>query len=103
MRCDAVAARGKPRILAFLRGEFLLIFAMSLGGDGWVALRRALRRNIGNRGKGDGCGLRTGLFVTMTGLVLWDAVSSAKTYYDGQKNVIARDVSEIILLDGLFD
>ena len=45
--------------------------------------------------------LAIGLVVTMTSLVLGMLVSSAKTYYDGQKNVVAQMSSDIILLDAL--
>jgi hypothetical protein len=45
--------------------------------------------------------LAIGLIVTMTGLVLGMLVSSAKTYYDGQKNEVAVMSSQIILLDSM--
>jgi hypothetical protein len=45
--------------------------------------------------------LAIGLVVTMTGLVLGMLVSSAKTFYDGEKNQVAQLGSQIVLLNGL--
>jgi hypothetical protein len=45
--------------------------------------------------------LAIGLVVTMTGLVLGMLVSSAKTYYDGQKSQVAELSAEIILVNDL--
>ena len=45
--------------------------------------------------------LAIGLVVTMTGLVLGMLVSSAKTFYDGEKNQVAQLASQIVLLNDL--
>jgi hypothetical protein len=77
---------------------FVLIFA---GAPAGMALRRVLPdRHFGTDAK-DTVRLATGLIVTMTGLVLGMLVSSAKAYYDGQKNVVAEMSSQIIVLDSL--
>jgi hypothetical protein len=77
---------------------FVLVFAGALAG---MALRRALpEEHFGTDAK-DTVRLATGLVVTMTGLVLGMLVSSAKTYYDGQKNVVAEMATEVVVLDGL--
>src|SRR5437868_3029804 len=77
-----------------------LIFAIVLAGAiAGMALRQALPpEHLGTDAK-ETMRLATGLIVTMTGLVLGMLVSSAKTYYDGQKNVVAQMSSQIILLD----
>lgn len=63
-----------------------LVFAIVFGGAiAGMALRRALPpEHLGTDAK-DTVRLATGLMVTMTGLVLGMLVSSAKSYYDGQK------------------
>jgi len=43
--------------------------------------------------------LAIGLVAAMTGLVLGMLVSSAKTYYDGQRSKVAEMSTEVILLD----
>jgi hypothetical protein len=80
-----------------------LVFAIVFGGAiAGMALRRALPpEHLGTDAK-DTVRLATGLMVTMTGLVLGMLVSSAKSYYDGQKNVVAEISSQVILLNGLF-
>jgi Protein of unknown function (DUF4239) len=80
----------------------LFIFALVFGGAlVGMALRRALpQEHLGTEAK-ETVRLATGLVVTMTGLVLGMLVSSAKTYYDGQKSVVAQMSSKIIQLDGL--
>src|SRR5271170_1652419 len=45
--------------------------------------------------------LAIGLVVTMTGLVLGMLVSSAKTFYDGEKNQVAQLGSQIVLMSDL--
>jgi hypothetical protein len=75
---------------------FALIFAGSLVG---MALRRSLPKDHLSTDAKETVRLAIGLIVTMTGLVLGMLVSSAKTYYDDQKNQIAKMSSEIILLD----
>jgi len=75
---------------------FALIFAGSLVG---MALSRALPKDHLSTDAKETVRLAIGLIVTMTGLVLGMLVSSAKTYYDDQKNQIAKMSSEIILLD----
>jgi len=75
---------------------FVLVFAGSLVG---MALRRALPlEHLGQDAK-DTMRLAIGLVVTMTGLVLGMLVSSAKSYYDGQKNKVTEMSTEIILLN----
>ena len=77
---------------------FVLVFA---GAPAGMALRRALpEEHFGTDAK-DTVRLAIGLIVTMTGLVLGMLVSSAKTYYDSQKNVVAQMATEIVMLDGL--
>jgi len=77
---------------------FVLVFA---GAPVGMALRRILPvKHFGTDAK-DTVRLATGLIVTMTGLVLGMLVSSAKTYYDGQKNVVAKMSSQVVLLDSL--
>jgi hypothetical protein len=79
-----------------------LIFAIVFGGAiAGMALRRALpEEHFGTDAKGT-VRLAIGLVGTMTGLVLGMLVSSAKAYYDGQKNVVAQMSSQVILLDTL--
>jgi hypothetical protein len=77
---------------------FVLVFA---GAPVGMALRRALpEEHFGTDAK-DTVRLAIGLVVTMTGLVLGMLVSSAKTYYDGQKNVVAQLATKVVILDGL--
>jgi hypothetical protein len=77
---------------------FLLTFGGALVG---MVLRRSLPLDhLGTDAK-DTVRLAIGLIVTMTGLVLGMLVSSAKGYYDGQKNEVAAMSSEIILLDNM--
>lgn len=79
---------------------FALVFTGALAG---MVLRRDLpQAHLGTDAK-DAIRLAIGLIVTMTGLVLGMLVSSAKTYYDGQKNEIAEMSSEIILLDNMLE
>ncbi|WP_433975106.1 hypothetical protein [Tunturiibacter lichenicola] len=75
---------------------FALIFGGSLVG---MALRWALPvEHLGQDAK-DTMRLAIGLVATMTGLVLGMLVSSAKSYYDGQKNKVSEMSSEVILLN----
>ncbi len=77
---------------------FVLVFS---GAPAGMALRRALpEEHFGTDAK-DTVRLAIGLIVTMTGLVLGMLVSSAKGYYDGQKNVIAQMATEVVALDNL--
>lgn len=77
---------------------FALVFSGALLG---MALRRALpQEHFGTDAK-ETVRLAVGLVVTMTGLVLGMLVSSAKTFYDAQKNNVAEISSEIVLLDHL--
>ena len=80
-----------------------LVFAIVFGGAiAGMALRRALPpEHLGTDAK-ETVRLATGLIVTMTGLVLGMLVSSAKSYYDGQKNVVAEISSKVILLNASF-
>jgi hypothetical protein len=75
---------------------FTLVFAGSLVG---MALRRALPlEHLGQDAK-DTMRLAIGLVVTMTGLVLGMLVSSAKGYYDSQKNKVTQMSTEVIILN----
>jgi hypothetical protein len=77
---------------------FSLIFLGSLAG---MALRKALpQEHFGSDAK-DTVRLAIGLIVTMTSLVLGMLVSSAKAYYDGQKNQVAVMASQVVILDDL--
>jgi hypothetical protein len=79
---------------------FVLVFA---GGFVGVALRRILpQEHLGQDAK-DTMRLAIGLVVTMTGMVMGMLVSSAKTYYDGQRNKVAEMSAEIILLSNGLD
>ena len=80
-----------------------LIFAIVFGGAivGMVLRRRLPTEHLGSDAK-ETVRLATGLIVTMTGLVLGMLVSSAKGYYDGQKNVVAQLSSQVISLNALF-
>jgi hypothetical protein len=95
---------GKRKLEDFMHSFAVssLIFAIVFGGAmAGMALRRALpQEHFGTDAK-DTVRLATGLIVTMTGLVLGMLVSSAKTYYDGQKKVVAQMSSQIILLNKL--
>jgi hypothetical protein len=77
-----------------------LVFAFIFGGAlAGMFLRRTLPlEHLGADAK-DTVRLAIGLIVTMTGLVLGMLVSSAKTYYDGQKNEVAVMSSDVVLLD----
>src|SRR5437764_6239894 len=99
---DAVAGGGKAGVMhAFAIST--LIFAIVFGGAiAGIALRRALpTEHFGTDAK-ETVRLATGLIVTMTGLLLGMLVSSAKGYYDGQKNVVAQMSSQLVLMNGLF-
>jgi len=77
---------------------FALVWTGALFG---MWLRRALPLDHLSPDAKDTIRLAIGLLVTMTSLVLGMLVSSAKTYYDGQKNVVAQMASDIIQLDTL--
>jgi hypothetical protein len=78
---------------------FALIFISALVG---MAIRRAAPDDHFSPEAKDTVRLAIGLVVTMTGLVLGMLVSSAKTFYDSEKNQVAEMSSQIILLDDLF-
>lgn len=77
---------------------FALIFAGALAG---FAIRPAVPANHLVPEAKDTVRLAIGLVVTMTGLVLGMLVSSAKTFYDGEKNQVAQLGSQIVLLNDL--
>lgn len=77
---------------------FALVFAGSLAG---MAIRRAAPEIHFAPEAKDTIRLAIGLVVTMTGLVLGMLVSSAKTFYDEEKNQVAEMSSQIILMDEL--
>lgn len=77
---------------------FVLIFAGALAG---IAIRLRLPPEHLVPEAKDTVRLAIGLVVTMTGLVLGMLVSSAKTFYDGEKNQVAQLASQIVLLSDL--
>jgi len=85
-----------PLALSFV--VFVLVFS---GAPAGMALRRAMpEEHFGTDAK-DTVRLAIGLIVTMTGLVLGMLVSSAKSYYDSQKNVVAQMATEVVVLNSL--
>jgi hypothetical protein len=77
---------------------FAVVFAGAIAG---MAIRRALPESHFTSEAKDTVRLAIGLIVTMTGLVLGMLVSSAKTFYDGEKNQVAELSAQIILLNDL--
>jgi hypothetical protein len=77
---------------------FALVFAGSLAG---MTIRRAVPETHFTPEAKDTIRLAIGLVVTMTGLVLGMLVSSAKTFYDGEKNQVAEMSSQIILMNDM--
>jgi hypothetical protein len=77
---------------------FSLIFLSALVG---MVIRRASPDDHFSSEAKDTVRLAIGLVVTMTGLVLGMLVSSAKTFYDGEKNQVAEMASQIVLLNDL--
>ncbi len=83
-------------------GVSAVVFAVVFGGAlAGMAIRRALPPELLGSEVKETVRLAIGLVVTMTGLVLGMLVSSAKTFYDGQKRQVAEISSEIILLSDL--
>ena len=85
-----------PSAVSFV--VFVMVWTGALFG---MWLRRAVPLDHLSTDAKDTIRLAVGLLVTMTSLVLGMLVSSAKTYYDSQKNVVAQMSSQIILLDSL--
>jgi len=79
---------------------FALVFGGALAGMG---LRRLLPEAHLVPASKDTIRLAIGLVVTMTGLVLGMLVSSAKTFYDGEKNQVAELSSQVVLLNDLLE
>jgi amino acid transporter len=77
---------------------FALVFAGSLVG---MVIRRAAPETHFAPEAKDTIRLAIGLVVTMTGLVLGMLVSSAKTFYDGEKSQVAEMATQIILMNDL--
>jgi len=77
---------------------FALVFAGSLAG---MTIRRAVPETHFTPEAKDTIRLAIGLVVTMTGLVLGMLVSSAKTFYDGEKNQVAEMASQVVLFDDM--
>ena len=77
---------------------FAVIFAGTLAG---LAIRRVAPDDHFETEAKDTVRLAIGLIVTMTGLVLGMLVSSAKTFYDSEKNQVAEMASQVILLNDL--
>lgn len=83
-------------------GVSAVVFAVVFGGAlAGMAIRRILPPELLGSEVKETVRLAIGLVVTMTGLVLGMLVSSAKTFYDGQKRQVAEISSEIILLSDL--
>lgn len=83
-------------------GVSAVVFAVVFGGAlAGMAIRRAMPPELLGSEVKETVRLAIGLVVTMTGLVLGMLVSSAKTFYDGQKRQVAEISSEIILLSDL--
>jgi hypothetical protein len=82
--------------------ESAVVFAIVFGGAlAGMAIRRMLPPELLGIEVKETVRLAIGLVVTMTGLVLGMLVSSAKTFYDGQKRQVSEMSSEIILLSDL--
>jgi uncharacterized membrane protein len=79
-----------------------LVFALVFGGAllGMVIRRLLPEAHFVPEAK-DTIRLAIGLVVTMTGLVLGMLVSSAKTFFDSEKNQVAELSSQIIVLNDL--
>jgi hypothetical protein len=77
---------------------FALIFIAALAG---MAIRRAAPDDHFAPEAKDTVRLAIGLIVTMTGLVLGMLVSSAKTFYDSEKNQVGEMASQVILFSDL--
>jgi hypothetical protein len=77
---------------------FALVFSGALVG---MVIRRAAPDDHFLPEARDTVRLAIGLVVTMTGLVLGMLVSSAKTFYDGEKNQVAELSAQIVLLNDL--
>lgn len=83
-------------VVSFL--VFTVVFAGAVAG---IAMRRALPESHFTPEAKDMVRVAIGLIVTMTGLVLGMLVSSAKTFYDGEKSQVAELSTEIIVLNDL--
>jgi hypothetical protein len=83
-------------VVSFL--VFTVVFAGAVAG---IAMRPALPQSHFTPEAKDTVRLAIGLIVTMTGLVLGMLVSSAKTFYDGEKNQVAELSTQIVLLNDL--
>jgi hypothetical protein len=77
---------------------FAVVFIGALAG---MMIRRAVPETHFTPEAKDTVRLAIGLVVTMTGLVLGMLVSSAKTFYDGEKNQVAEMSSQIIQMNDL--
>lgn len=77
---------------------FAVMFAGALAG---MRIRRAAPDHHFATEAKDTVRLAVGLIVTMTGLVLGMLVSSAKTFYDSEKNQVAEMASQIVLFNDL--
>src|SRR5580704_4642834 len=77
---------------------FVLVWTGALFG---MWLRRAVPLEHLSTDAKDTIRLAIGLIVTMTSLVLGMLVSSAKTYYDSQKNQVAVMASQVVMIDDL--
>jgi hypothetical protein len=79
-----------------------LVFALVFGGAlAGMAIRRGVPETHFTPEAKDTIRLAIGLVVTMTGLVLGMLVSSAKTFYDGEKSQVAEMASQMILMNDL--
>ena len=79
-----------------------LVFALVFGGAlAGMAIRRVKPDDRFTPEAKDTIRLAIGLVVTMTSLVLGMLVSSAKTFYDGEKNQVAELSAQVILVNDL--
>jgi hypothetical protein len=84
-----------------LDGSAVVFAVVYMGALAGMAIRRVLPKDLLGSEVKETIRLAIGLIVTMTGLVLGMLVSSAKTFYDGQKRQVSEMSSDIILLNDL--
>ncbi len=100
-RIDVSTVKGEWKVMLILEMSllvFVLVFGGSLAG---MAIRRILPEAHFEPEARDAVRLAIGLVVTMTGLVLGMLVSSARTFYEGEKNQVAQMSSDMVLLTDL--
>ena len=97
-RQEQAEKRRSTGALALSSLVFVLVFGGALAG---LASRLLQPDGHFTSEARDSMMLAVGLVVTMTSLVLGMLVSSAKTFYDGQKTQVAELSSQVILIDDL--